>query len=64
MEGWVARSAAGFVATARVRELSRKSDFRGGLQAARHLGAIVASTAGLAIVAPAAPWTWPVLFVI
>jgi fatty acid desaturase len=63
MDGWMARGGLQAVSRDRLRALSRKSDFKGALQAASHLGAIAATTAGLLIVAPAAPWTLIPLFI-
>ncbi len=49
MEGWIARSAAGLVPKARLRELSRRSDRRGGLQTLSVLAAVGASSSLLAL---------------
>ncbi|MGH7022436.1 MAG: fatty acid desaturase [Caulobacteraceae bacterium] len=62
MEGWIARDALKAVSRERLRALSRKSDARGAVQAASHVGAITLTTAGLALLSPAAPWTFIPLF--
>jgi fatty acid desaturase len=62
MDNWIAKDAVKAVRRDRLRALSRKSDLRGAIQAASHVGAIAAATAGLIWLAPAAPWTLFPLF--
>jgi fatty acid desaturase len=62
MEDWIAREGLRAVSRARLRALSVRSDLRGGVQAASHVGAIAATTVGLLWLVPVAPWTWGPLF--
>jgi len=63
VEDWIARDALKAVSRERLRALSRKSDLRGAVQTASHLGAIAATTAGLVWLAPLAPWAFVPLFI-
>jgi fatty acid desaturase len=56
MDDWIAKDALKAVNRERLRILSRKSDLRGAVQTASHLGAIGASTAALGWLAPLQPW--------
>jgi len=62
MDDWIARDAQRFVSRERLRALSRKSDMRGAVQTASHVGAIAVTTTGLLALGPLAPWTIIPLF--
>ncbi|HXV01284.1 MAG TPA: fatty acid desaturase [Caulobacteraceae bacterium] len=62
MDDWIAREGLPTIRRERLRALSAKSDLRGAVQAASHLGALATTTAGLIWVAPAAPLAYAPLF--
>lgn len=62
MDDWIARDALKVVRRERLRALSGKSDLRGAVQTASHVGALAATTTGLVWLAPAAPWSLAPLF--
>ncbi|HZK98259.1 MAG TPA: fatty acid desaturase [Caulobacteraceae bacterium] len=63
MDDWIARDGLKVVRRERLRTLSAKSDRRGWLQAASHVGAVGAATTGLVFLAPVSPAIWLPLFV-
>jgi len=63
MDDWIARDGLKVVRRERLRALSVRSDRRGWLQTASHVGAVGAATTGLVFLAPASPVLWLPLFV-
>jgi len=55
MEDWIVRNGLKVVARDRLRALSVKSDLKGGVQTASHLGALALTTTGLVLASPLGP---------